>query len=192
MDLLTAIESRASAVRMTAPGPSDAELQRILAAGTLAPDHGRLAPWRFVVLSGTERGTLGQAMADLQRRRDPDSSQAALDAEYAKAMRAPTIVVVACRAAKGHKVPEIEQVMAVAAATQNMILAAFALGYHAMWKTGAAAYDEGVKQAVGLEPDDQIVAFLYLGTPTAPGTPRGAQLDGKILSPVRPSASAGS
>jgi nitroreductase len=183
MDLLTAIESRASAMRMDGPGPSVAELQRILAAGTLAPDHGRLAPWRFVVLSGPDRATLGQALADLQRRNNPEISQAGLDAEFAKAMRAPTVVVVAARVETGHKVPEIEQVMAVAAATQNMILAAFALGYAAMWKTGAAAYNDGVKQAVGLRSDDRIVAFLYLGTATAPGAPRGAQLDGKILRP---------
>jgi nitroreductase len=109
----------------------------------------------------------------------PQSPQEHLDAERGKAMRAPTIIVVGAKISKG-KIPEIEQVSAVSAAVQNMLLAAHGLGYGAMWKTGAAAYDAGVKAMVGLAPEDHIVALVYLGTVLTPGPLVVAPLDGVI------------
>lgn len=180
MDILTAIETRASSPRLGEPAPSRADLERILLAGAKAPDHGRIAPWRFVVLEGDRRHVLGEAMAALLKRTSPDKSDADLQSERTKALRAPTIVVAAAHADKTHKVPEIEQILAVAAAVQNMFLAANALGYGAMWKTGSAAYDASVKSALGLEASDQIVAFLYLGTPPAKAPPRPVTLEGLV------------
>ena len=168
LDVLTAINARTSALKLGEPGPSREDLQQIIAAGARAPDHGRLRPWRFVVVETAARERLGEAMAAVLRAKRPDANVAQLDAERAKVMRAPTIIVVAARIAKG-KIPEIEQVVAVGAAVQNMFLAANALGYGAMWKTGGAAYDANVKLALGLEPDDHIVALLYLGTTITPG-----------------------
>lgn len=168
MDLFEAINSRASAAKLTTPGPTREHLDAILRAGTRAPDHGRLKPWRFIVLEGAARTKLGDAMAQMLQRKMPQATPAQLDAERIKPMRAPTIVVVAARITKG-KIPEIEQVVAVAAGVQNMFLAAHALGYGAMWKTGGAAYDVEVKRALGLLPEDHIVALLYLGTVAAPG-----------------------
>ncbi len=136
-----------------------------------APDHGRLRPWRFIVLEGDARQTLGEAMAESLQSRTPDASPARIGAERNKPNRAPTIIVVAARITPG-KIPEVEQLLAVGAATQNMCLAAEALGFGTMWKTGAAAYDSKVKHALGLREDDQIVAFLYLGTVVLPGVPR--------------------
>ena len=86
-------------------------------------------------------------------------------------MRAPTIVVAAAHVQKGHKIMESEQVAAAAAATQNIMLAAHALGYGAMWKTGEPAYDPGVKTALGLDADDEIMGFLYLGTNVGSSSP---------------------
>lgn len=180
MELLEGIQSRVSALKLAAPGPSPEHLEQILRAGLRAPDHGRLKPWRFVVLEGDSRLKLADAMAELFRRKAPQATQAQLDAERAKPMRAPTIVVVAARISKG-KIPEIEQVAAVAAGVQNMFLTAHALGYGAMWKTGAAAYDAEVKTTLGLLPEDHIVALLYLGTIATPGTVVPLPLEDAII-----------
>ncbi len=167
MELLEGIESRTSAAKLGEPAPTRAHLERIIDAGMRAPDHGRLRPWRFVVLEGAARARLGDAMADMLRAKVPDATPDQLSSERNKPMRAPVIVAVAAKITKG-KIPEIEQVLAVGAAVQNMFLAAQALGYGAMWKTGAAAYDPKVKALLGLAAEDHIVALLYLGTTTAP------------------------
>lgn len=163
MDKLAGIESRTSALKLAAPGPSREQIETIVRAGARAPDHGRLRPWRFVVLEGDARARLGDAMAAMTLAKYPNSTPEQLNGERAKPMRAPTIVALGAKVMKG-KIPEIEQVMAVAAAAQNMMLAAHALGYGAMWKTGGAAYDTGVKALLGLAPEDHIVGFIYLGT----------------------------
>jgi nitroreductase len=180
MDLFTAIDTRASALKLTDPGPSETHLQRILSAAVRAPDHGKLAPWRFVVLAGDTRLLLGQAMAELLRAERPDCSAAQLSAERDKPLRAPVVVAVAAQTLPGHKVPVHEQVHAVAAAVQNMLLAAHALGYGAMWKTGTAARSALVKRALALADNDEIVAFVYLGTVAVAGPVRPATLDGKV------------
>ena len=180
MDLLQGIQTRTSPLKLAAPGPNPEQLEQIVRAGTRAPDHGRLRPWRFAVFEGSAREKLGDAMADCLRSRAPNSPQEHLDAERAKALRAPTVIVVGARISKG-KIPEIEQVAAVAAASQNMLLAAHAIGFGAMWKTGAAAYDPTVKALCGLAPEDHIVAIVYLGTVTTPGPLVAAPLEIKRL-----------
>ncbi len=168
MDLIEGIHSRTSALKLTEPAPTRTDIEKIIAAGMRAPDHGRLRPWRFIVLEGDARKRLGSAMADLLRQRLPGALESQLAAEAAKPLRAPTIIAVAAKITKG-KIPEIEQVTAVAAALQNMFLAAHALGYGAMWKTGTAAYAASVKELLGLAAEDHIVGYLYLGTNAAPG-----------------------
>lgn len=168
MEVLEAIQTRVSATKLVAPGPTREHIGQIVAAGVRAPDHGRLRPWRFVVLEGAARAQLGDAMARLLRSKLPDATPEQLEGERNKPMRAPTIIVVAAAITKG-KIPEIEQVLAAGAAVQNMFLAANALGYGAMWKTGAAAYHASVKALLGLAPEDHIVALLYLGTAAANG-----------------------
>ncbi len=169
--VLSAITNRTSARQLALPSPTRGHIASIIQAGMSAPDHGRLQPWRFIVLEGAARGILGEAMAESLRSRTPDASPARIDAERNKPNRAPTIIVVAARITPG-KIPEVEQLLAVGAATQNMCLAAQALRFGTMWKTGAAAYDSTVKHALGLREDDHIVAFLYLGTVALPGVPR--------------------
>ena len=111
MNLIEGIRSRASAAKLGEPSPTQEQLRTILEAGLRAPDHGRLKPWRFVVLEGTARSKLGDAMANLLKKKAPQSTPAQLDGERAKPMRAPTIIVVAARIMKG-KIPEIEQIAA--------------------------------------------------------------------------------
>lgn len=179
MDLLTGIESRTSALKLGEPAPTREHLERIIGAGMRAPDHGRLRPWRFVVIEGDARRQLGEAMAAKLQSKMPDATTEQLEGERRKALRAPVIVVVAAHITPG-KIPEIEQVLAVGAATQNMMLAAHALGYGAMWKTGGAAYDPATKKLFGLAPEDHVVALLYLGTTVAPGPLVQAAAEGVI------------
>lgn len=164
MDALDLMLTRESALKLQAPGPSAADLDRIFATAVRAPDHGRLRPWQFVVINEDQRGAFGDLMADSLRRRQPEVSEAELQRERDKAFRAPTIVVVAAKPKREAKIPEVEQITSAAAAAQTIMLAAPALGYGAMWKTGGPAYDAGVKTALGLGADDTIIGFLYLGT----------------------------
>ncbi len=180
MDLVTAIDTRSSAVRLVAPAPNRSDIERILLSGVRAPDHGRLAPARFVVLESDGLRVLGNAFVDALQRKKPDATPEQLEAERKKALRAPVVVAVAARPRREHKVPVLEQLSAVAAGVQNMFLTAHALGFGAMWKTGGAAYDQLVNTALGLEPDDQIVAFLYLGTVDATSPVRNSTLEGVV------------
>src|SRR5690348_3401450 len=100
---------RESAMKLAAPGPSPDELDVILRSAVRAPDHGRLRPWRFVVIPEDQRTRFGDLMADSMHRREPNASAEMLQRERAKALRAPVIVVVAARVQRGHKIPEIEQ-----------------------------------------------------------------------------------
>jgi nitroreductase len=165
MELFEAINSRVSAGRLAEPGPNAEQLQRLVAAAARAPDHGRLKPWRIIIVNGAAREAFATAAANARRARVPDLTDDQMVAERDKINRSPSIVVVGCVLKKEYdKVPEIEQVSAVAAAVENMFLAAHAMGFGVMWKTGVAAYDDGVKAAVGLAPQDHIIAILHLGT----------------------------
>jgi nitroreductase len=176
VEALTVLMSRHSVAPafLAEPAPDDAALERILAAGAAAPDHGRLRPWRFIVIRGAARARLGEVFAEALRRRTPDAPEPALAQERERPLRAPLVLAVAAKVAKDHpKIPEIEQILSAGAAAQNILLAAHALGYGAKWLTGANAYDDHVKQALGLAPDDRLISFIYLGTPAgeAPQVP---------------------
>lgn len=164
MELLAAMESRSSAARLGLPAPTPEHLARILDAAAHAPDHGRLRPWRFIVVDAGLRDGFALAAASAKRVRLPSMSEEQFAAECEKMKNSPTIVVVGCTVRREHKVPEIEQVIAAAAAAENLFLAAHDLGYGVMWKTGAAAYDAGVKAAIGLSAEDHIVGIMHLGT----------------------------
>ena len=171
MDALDLMLTRESALKLEAPGPSPADLDRMFASAVRAPDHGRLRPWQFVVIGQDQRSAFGELMAKSLRRRDPTAGEGELQREREKAFRAPTIIVVAAKMKQGTKIQDIEQVASAAAAAQTIMLAAPALGYGAVWKTGAPAYDPFVKAALGLEVSDNIVGFLYVGTRTGGSSP---------------------
>jgi len=180
-DALEVIRARRSIGRLTEPAPSDDELRQILEAGAAAPDHGELKPWRFIVLHGDAKEAFGEVLADAYVARvqavggEPKDGQ--LKKERTKLGRAPMVVVVGAINQHSDEIPWIEQVLAAGAATQNMALAATALGYASMWRTGPAAYDRRILRAFGLGDDDAIVGFLYLGTP----------VEGRELPPHEPS-----
>lgn len=171
MDALEALLTRRSAPALTDPAPGDETLAIMLRAGMRAADHGRLQPWRFIVLRGAARERLGEVMAEALRRHEPDAPPGLLQREREKPLRAPLILVVAAEIVDSPKIPAIEQVLAAGGAAQNLLLAAYALGFGAIWRTGAPAYDAHVKTSLGLKPTDAIVGFLYIGTPAAPLPP---------------------
>src|SRR5271165_6019896 len=169
MDALELLVGRESATRLSSPGPDQEALEKMFQSALRAPDHGRLRPWQFVVVPEDKRAAFGELLAESMARRRPDAPAEELARERAKAMRAPVIVAAAAKLAKGHKIPEVEQLLSAGAAVQNIMLAAKARGFGAMWKTGAPAYDASVKQALDIAPDSEIVGFLYLGTQVGGG-----------------------
>jgi nitroreductase len=164
MQAIDALLERRSAKALSAPAPDEGALDLILASAAAAPDHGRLRPWRFIVIQGEGLTRFGDLLAGHLRRAHPSTPEETLQRERQKAFRAPMILVVAAIASPGIKIPVVEQVLSAAAAAQNVMLAAHALGFNSMWKTGGPAYDEQVKTALGLDAKDSIVGFMYLGT----------------------------
>jgi len=146
------------------PAPDEGALSLMLESAVRAPDHGRLRPWEFIVIEGEGRSRLGELLAEHARRTRPAATPEALERERQKAFRAPMIIVVAARTQPQARIPIIEQILSAGAAAHSILLAAFALGFNAVWKTGDAAYDESTKAALGLEAKDAIVGFLYVGT----------------------------
>lgn len=172
MNAVDVIISRVSPSKLSEPAPPPEAVEKMFAAAVAAPDHGRVRPWRFVVIQGKAREKFGELMAQSLARREKDVSPAKLDFERAKALRAPLLVVVAATPKDDPKIPEIEQIEAVAAATQNFVIAAYALGYGTLWRTGKIAYDPEVKRALGLRESDAVVGVIYVGTIATPGAPR--------------------
>lgn len=147
------------------PAPGGEALERILAAGASAPDHGKLRPWRFILIRGDARARLGEVFAAALVTRQPDAPQAALEQERARLLRSPLVIAIAAKVDPAHpKIPAIEQILSAGAAAQNILLAAYAQGFGAKWVTGANAYDDHVKAALGLAPADHLVGFVHLGT----------------------------
>lgn len=162
MDAIEALQTRTAAPRLTEPSPSPSELDTILKAGLRAPDHGMLRPWRFLLVSGTAREKLGKMFVEQMMPETEEQKTKLLNAP----LRAPLIIVAVAQIQEHPKVPPVEQICATAAAVQNMSVAIHALGYSSIWRTGAPAFHAGVKEALGFKAGDEIVGFLYVGTPT--------------------------
>jgi len=175
MQAIDALLQRRSAKTLTDPAPDEGALALLLECAARAPDHGRLRPWRFIVIRGGGRERLGELMAGQLQRKLPTASAETLERERQKPLRAPLIIAVAAVCDSTAKIPAIEQILAAGAAAQNMMLAATALGFGSMWKTGDVAYDDTVKAALGLQAQDAIVGFLYLGTAPADAVPPPAR-----------------
>lgn len=182
MDALTAIRTRASIGKVRPDPVPRALIAQLLDAAVQAPNHYQVRPWRFFVLTGAGRERLGEAMAAAARARQPDMPPEGLQAERAKPLRAPVLIAVAVDKPVGPKVKEIENICAAAAAAQNLLLAAHALGLAAMWRTGPAAEAPEVKQFLGLAPDQPLIGFLYVGYPlNAPAIPQRPSFEDRTI-----------
>jgi nitroreductase len=168
MDAITALTTRASNGKLGEPAPDAETLRLCFEAAACAPDHGTLRPLRVRVVRGAAREHLGELMAETAQRNDPSASEEELAKVRGKALRAPLILVLGAHVQSHAQVPAVEQVLAAGAAAQSILLTLHARGYAAIWRTGASAYDERVKRALGFTPQDAIVGFIYAGTAKQP------------------------
>jgi nitroreductase len=156
-------------VELAGPAPSPAEIDTLLTVASRVPDHGKLAPWRFILFESDARQKAGDAIAAAFKVKYPDAKADQIEAERGRLMRAPLVVAVVSRAGPHVKIPEWEQVLSAGAAAMNLVLAAHALGYGASWITEWYAYDRSVLDALGLAPHERIAGFVHIGRP--PGMP---------------------
>lgn len=171
MDIFEAIFARHSSGKVK-PDPVPRDLvERLLEAGNQAPNHYKVRPWRFIVLTGDARRRLGEVMAGSQAERSPEIPKEGLEKTRALPLRAPLVIAVGVDRPAESKVIEVENISAASAACQNILLAAHGSGLGAIWRTGEWARDPHVKRFLGLSEDQQIVGFLYLGYPEGEGVP---------------------
>jgi nitroreductase len=149
------------------PGPSPDELNELLTIAVRVPDHGRLAPWRFIVLEGDARHRIGEVIAAAYRADEPGADAARLAGERGRLARAPLVVAVVSRARPHVKIPEWEQTMSAGAVCMSLVIAANAMGFGTSWLTEWFAFDRRVLDALGLEPHETIAGFIHIGRVTA-------------------------
>ncbi|WP_375412458.1 nitroreductase [uncultured Bradyrhizobium sp.] len=151
---------------MNGPGPSPAELETILTVGARVPDHGKLAPWRFIVFEGDGRVRAGEVIANVFARKEPQAPPDKIDAEKRRLMDAPLVIAVISLMRPHPKIPAWEQELSAGASAMNIITAATALGYGANWLTGWFAYDRDALDGLGLKADERLAGFIHIGTPS--------------------------
>jgi nitroreductase len=176
--LLTTRRSIAPAF-LADPGPDDDQLRTILTVASRVPDHGKLAPWRFIVFRGDARRRAGERLAARAAARDPALPEDGLEEERNRLARAPVVIAVVSRAAEHVKIPVWEQQLSAGASAMSLVLAAHALGFAANWLTEWPTYDEEAGRLLGLAEGERFAAFVHIGTPTVPpqDRPRPALAD---------------
>ncbi len=168
-DTIALLKRRRSAppIAMTGPGPTAQELETILTVASRVPDHGKLAPWRFIVFEGAARERAGRIALMIRLEDKPDLDDKAKADELKRFTRAPLVVAVVSRAAPHPKIPEWEQTLSAGAAAMNLIVAARALGFTATWLTEWMAYDARFRAAIGLAEHERIAGFIHIGRAAA-------------------------
>jgi nitroreductase len=169
MDTLEAIKTRHTVGKVKADSLPRDVIEKLLDAGNDAPNHHKVRPWRFVVMTGDGRKKLGDVMAASFFARQPDLPPEGLDKTRALPLRAPVVIAVGVDKPAETKIIEVENISAVSAACQNILLAAHALGLGAIWRTGEWVNDLKVKEFLGFAADQHIAGFLYIGYPESVG-----------------------
>lgn len=173
---LQVIQNRVSITKLIEPAPNHTDLLEVFKAAARAPDHGKLQPWRFMVIEGEGLTLLSGIFLAALAKSNPDISPSVVEKTRNMPFRAPMIIVAIAKCQENSKVPKQEQIIACGAATQNLLNALFALNYGAVWRTGDLAYDNHVAQSLGLTESEQIIGFIYVGTP-AQDIPEAPQVD---------------
>jgi nitroreductase len=157
---------------MTTPGPSPTELETILTVGARVPDHGKLAPWRFIVFEGDARARAGEVIAKVFAKKNPSAPATDIEVEKKRLTDAPLVIGVVSFTRPHPKVPPWEQELSAGASAMNIVTAATALGYGACWLTGWFAFDREVLDGLGLKTDEKLAGFIHIGTPSKPSEDR--------------------
>lgn len=160
------------AFQMREPGPSRNEIEEILKLTVRVPDHGKIAPWRFIVYSGAKRAEIGEALLKMRLEKEPDLSQELIEVERTRFTRAPVVIGVISTAAPHPKIPEWEQVMSAGAVCLNLLMAANANGYVANWLSEWFAFDETAYPLLGIRPGEKVAGFIHIGSTDFPNTER--------------------
>lgn len=171
IDYLT-VRRSIPAFQMRAPGPERAEVEDILRLAMRVPDHGKIAPWRFVVYAGDIRQSIGESLLTMALESNPSLSAEMIAVERARFTRAPVVIGVISTAGPHVKVPEWEQVMSAGALCLNVIFAANAKGYVANWLTEWYAFDERVFPLLGVREGEKVAGFIHIGSSDFPATER--------------------
>ena len=167
-----AVRRSIPAFQMCEPGPGKAEIEEILRLASRVPDHGKIAPWRFIVYRGEQRARLGGELLKLALEAKPDLSEEMIQVERARFTRAPVVVAIVSKAGPHIKIPEWEQLMSAGALCLNTILAANASGYVANWLTEWFAYDERAYPLLGVNASEKVAGFIHIGSTTFPAIER--------------------
>ncbi len=179
LNAIEAMLSRRSvpALQLREPGPSSAQIDVALDAALSAPDHGLLRPWRFVLIHGAARARLAELLAGRLAEREPQTAAEKIERVRTQARNAPLVIAVGARIRPAHKIPEIEQLLAVGAGVMNLLNAFHALGFGAIWLTGGNAYDPQIAAALGFESTERCLGFIYVGTVEAAELPAPRRLE---------------
>lgn len=156
------------AFQMRPPGPSKTEIEDILKLATRVPDHGKIAPWRFIVYTGDRRETMSLELSKIAREAKPDLSDEMIKVEETRLTRAPVVIAVISTAAPHSKIPEWEQLMSAGAVCLNLLMAANAHGYVSNWLTEWMAYDERAFPILGVKPGEKVAGFIHIGSTDFP------------------------
>ena len=148
------------------PGPNPDELNQLLLIGTRVPDHGKITPWRLIVIEGDARAKAGERLAQIVRNRNPGIDEASLDVERMRFLPAPLTIGVVSAPQDHPKVPEFEQLLSAGNVAFNLLHGAHALGYAASWVTRWYAFDEEAAAMLGARKGERFVGFVHVGTPT--------------------------
>ena len=149
---------------MIEPGPDAAQLRAIMEAAIRVPDHGKLSPWRFVIVGADQRDRLAKLLTSAYRTEKPDAGRLEIEAMEQFARQAPTLVVALSTPVAGSKIPVWEQELSVGAACMNLLTAAHASGFVGSWLTGWPTYSNAVRDAFG-DAGDKLAGFIFIGSP---------------------------
>lgn len=164
MDTLKAIQTRNSIPFLEEPAPSKEEMHEVYKGALRAPDHARLRPWRFIEVRGDQRNKLANIFVNTAKSLDSGLNDDQILKLKKAPFRAPMIIVLAANVKEHPKVPEIEQIISLGAAAQNILLGLHEIGFSAVWRTGNMAFNPEITREFGLEENFQIIGYLYVGT----------------------------
>ncbi len=171
---LALLRTRRSTVakEMVPPGPGDEQINELLQIAARVPDHGKLAPWRFILFQGEARANFGQSLAARFKELNPQVGDELVAFEAARFERAPVVIGVVSMAAPHVKIPEWEQQLSAGAVCQNLLIAATAMGFAAQWLTEWYAFDEEIAKVLGLGEQERMAGFVYVASRAAEPTER--------------------